>query len=154
MNSEFHPMRDFDHHGLKTLDSCRSVPISHDALDIHHCPFNAHDNTDVDQERQSGRRFFCGHGDCLKASLLFAGATFSDDDFNQSGTIEIPVIASAHDLRRAFGFRWSSQVNSMVLKELMRHASVAATEKMGSRRIGDPAFFNVSDGTRTQDRRT
>ncbi len=41
----------------------------------------------------------------------------------------IVVWASAHDLRRAFGFRWSRKVNSMVLKELMRHASVATTEQ-------------------------
>ena len=39
------------------------------------------------------------------------------------------VWASAHDLRRAFGARWSRRVNSMVLKELMRHASVTTTEK-------------------------
>jgi integrase len=39
------------------------------------------------------------------------------------------VWASAHDLRRAFGARWSRKVNSMVLKELMRHASVTTTEK-------------------------
>jgi len=39
------------------------------------------------------------------------------------------VYASAHDLRRAFGARWSRKVNSMVLKELMRHASVTTTEK-------------------------
>ena len=39
------------------------------------------------------------------------------------------VYASAHDLRRAFGARWSRRVNSMVLKELMRHASVTTTEK-------------------------
>ena len=41
----------------------------------------------------------------------------------------IPVWASAHDLRRAFGFRWSRKVSSMVLKELMRHSSVTTTEK-------------------------
>ena len=39
------------------------------------------------------------------------------------------VWASAHDLRRAFGARWSRKVNSMVLKELMRHSSVTTTEK-------------------------
>ena len=39
------------------------------------------------------------------------------------------IWASAHDLRRAFGARWSRRVNSMVLKELMRHASVTTTEK-------------------------
>lgn len=47
----------------------------------------------------------------------------------ETGQPRIPVWASAHDLRRAFGFRWSRKVNSMVLKELMRHASVATTEK-------------------------
>jgi integrase len=45
------------------------------------------------------------------------------------GKPSLPVWASAHDLRRAFGFRWSRKVNSMVLKELMRHASVTTTEK-------------------------
>lgn len=37
--------------------------------------------------------------------------------------------ASAHDLRRAFGFRWAPRVMPMDLKELMRHASVQTTEK-------------------------
>jgi integrase len=35
--------------------------------------------------------------------------------------------ASAHDLRRSFGHRWSRRVMSPVLKELMRHASVETT---------------------------
>lgn len=35
--------------------------------------------------------------------------------------------ASAHDLRRAFGFRWAMRVTPAVLKELMRHESVATT---------------------------
>ncbi len=39
------------------------------------------------------------------------------------------VYASAHDLRRSFGYRWSRKVPSMVLKELMRHNSVTTTEK-------------------------
>jgi integrase len=39
------------------------------------------------------------------------------------------VYASAHDLRRSFGYRWSRKVSTMVLKELMRHASVTTTEK-------------------------
>lgn len=40
-----------------------------------------------------------------------------------------PIWASAHDLRRAFGARWSRRVSPMVLKDLMRHASVTTTEK-------------------------
>ncbi len=47
----------------------------------------------------------------------------------EKGKPAIPVWGSAHDLRRAFGFRWSRKVNSMVLKELMRHSSVTTTEK-------------------------
>ena len=39
------------------------------------------------------------------------------------------IWASAHDLRRAFGARWARRVSSMVLKDLMRHASVSTTEK-------------------------
>jgi integrase len=40
-----------------------------------------------------------------------------------------PVYASAHDCRRAFGNRWARRVKPMVLRELMRHASVTTTEK-------------------------
>jgi len=39
------------------------------------------------------------------------------------------VWASAHDLRRAFGARWARRVSSMILRDLMRHASVTTTEK-------------------------
>lgn len=35
--------------------------------------------------------------------------------------------ASAHDLRRAFGFRWSRRVMPATLRELMRHASIETT---------------------------
>lgn len=41
----------------------------------------------------------------------------------------ITKFASAHDLRRAFGFRWSLIVPPMVLRDLMRHASVQTTEQ-------------------------
>jgi integrase len=35
--------------------------------------------------------------------------------------------ASAHDLRRAFGQRWADKVMPIVLRELMRHASINTT---------------------------
>ncbi|MCH7753080.1 MAG: site-specific integrase [Planctomycetes bacterium] len=35
--------------------------------------------------------------------------------------------ASAQDLRRAFGFRWSRRIMPAELKELMRHASIETT---------------------------
>jgi integrase len=37
--------------------------------------------------------------------------------------------ASAHDLRRAFGARWSSKVTPAVLQKLMRHSSIETTMK-------------------------
>ncbi len=37
--------------------------------------------------------------------------------------------ASAHDLRRSFGERWSSRVMPPVLMELMRHESIETTLK-------------------------
>ncbi|MGI8980019.1 MAG: tyrosine-type recombinase/integrase [Pirellulaceae bacterium] len=37
--------------------------------------------------------------------------------------------ASAHDLRRSFGFRWAQRVMPAVLKQLMRHADIATTMK-------------------------
>ena len=37
--------------------------------------------------------------------------------------------ASAHDLRRSFGERWSSRVMPQVLMELMRHESIETTLK-------------------------
>ena len=37
--------------------------------------------------------------------------------------------ASAHDLRRSFGFRWAMRVMPAVLKELMRHAEISTTMK-------------------------
>jgi integrase len=43
--------------------------------------------------------------------------------------VPVPVYASAHDLRRSFGFRWAMIVQSMVLRDLMRHSSVTTTEK-------------------------
>ncbi|MEM8946701.1 MAG: site-specific integrase [Planctomycetota bacterium] len=40
---------------------------------------------------------------------------------------EAAKFATAHDLRRAFGLRWSRRVMPAVLKELMRHASIETT---------------------------
>lgn len=41
--------------------------------------------------------------------------------------VTVAQCASAHDLRRSFGFRWSRRVMPAVLKELMRHASIETT---------------------------
>jgi integrase len=47
-------------------------------------------------------------------------ATKADDDMKRK-------YASAHDLRRAFGLRWSSRVMPAVLQQLMRHESIETT---------------------------
>lgn len=41
--------------------------------------------------------------------------------------ITVNKFASAHDLRRAFGFRWSRLVMPPTLKELMRHTDISTT---------------------------
>lgn len=52
-----------------------------------------------------------------------------DEKPAKKGNGKVPVYASAHDCRRAFGHRWARKVMPMVLKELMRHESVTTTEK-------------------------
>ena len=43
--------------------------------------------------------------------------------------ISVPRCATAHDLRRAFGTRWSKRVMPATLKQLMRHSSIETTMK-------------------------
>ncbi len=60
--------------------------------------------------------------------------------------------SSAHDLRRAFGFRWSQRVMPAVLKELMRHDSIDTTMKyyvgLNAERTADAVWeaFSVATG--------
>jgi integrase len=42
-------------------------------------------------------------------------------------SVETVKFASAHDLRRSFGFRWSRRVMPAELRELMRHADISTT---------------------------
>jgi integrase len=48
-------------------------------------------------------------------------------DERQVDGVTARKFASAHDLRRAFGQRWAAKVMPTVLRELMRHASIATT---------------------------
>jgi integrase len=50
-------------------------------------------------------------------------------DERAKGEETVRKFASAHDLRRAFGFRWSIRVMPAVLKELMRHGDIQTTMK-------------------------
>lgn len=45
---------------------------------------------------------------------------------SKSGKVKF---ATAHDLRRAFGLRWSSRVMPPVLQQMMRHSTIATTMK-------------------------
>jgi hypothetical protein len=46
-----------------------------------------------------------------------------------AGRVSPTKHASAHDLRRSFGFRWAVRVMPIVLQKLMRHASIDTTLK-------------------------
>lgn len=59
-----------------------------------------------------------------KAGII-VGARTKVNDAGKPETVH--KFASAHDLRRAFGFRWSRRVMPPVLRELMRHTSLATT---------------------------
>ena len=50
-------------------------------------------------------------------------------DERTKGKETVRKFATAHDLRRAFGQRWSGRVMPNVLRELMRHADIGTTMK-------------------------
>jgi integrase len=54
--------------------------------------------------------------------------------------------ASAHDFRRSFGTRWAKRVKPLVLKRLMRHASITTTERyyvdMDADEVADELWAN------------
>lgn len=74
-------------------------------------------------------RGVCRRLDSVSKAIVAIGkaAGVKVDEREKNGRV-VEVWASAHDLRRAFGTRWSRRVTAMVLKELMRHASVTTTE--------------------------
>jgi len=59
-----------------------------------------------------------------------------------------PKFASAHDLRRAFGFRWSQMVLPPVLMEMMRHESIQTTMAFYVGRNANAAAQQVWDAYR------
>ncbi len=90
---------------------------------------------EVPTHRRHGRVFMLkprrAHHDCITAE--FAGRVVSE--IGEQAGVKVstdPVtkavkFASAHDLRRSFGARWSNRVMPQVLKELMRHESIDTT---------------------------
>lgn len=70
--------------------------------------------------------------DLIYASLVIARigeAANVKVDERMKGSRKVVKFASAHDLRRAFGLRWSVRVMPKVLQELMRHADISTTMK-------------------------
>lgn len=68
-------------------------------------------------------------GELLARHVLKVGKTISKIG-EAAGVVTDPArrrTATAHDLRRAFGSRWSKLVMPATLKELMRHASIETT---------------------------
>lgn len=59
------------------------------------------------------------------AAIGKAAGVVVDERVSKGETVR--KFASAHDLRRAFGFRWAMRVMPAVLKDLMRHADVGTT---------------------------
>ncbi|MFO1002650.1 MAG: hypothetical protein U0936_20155, partial [Planctomycetaceae bacterium] len=53
--------------------------------------------------------------------------------------------ASAHDLRRSFGFRWAMRVMPPVLMQLMRHESIQTTQEFYVGRNAEAAADVVWD---------
>lgn len=56
--------------------------------------------------------------------------------------------ASAQDLRRSFGDRWSNRVKSITLMRLMRHKSISTTEKFYARRDAETVAAELWNTTR------
>ena len=61
-------------------------------------------------------------------SAIGKAAGVVTDQREKKGEV-VKEFASAHDLRRSFGFRWSRRVMPTVLRELMRHAEISTTMK-------------------------
>jgi integrase len=71
------------------------------------------------------------HAVCRRFAAIGEGAGIiakqkpgKDDEGNP---VTVNQYATAHDLRRSFGFRWSRRVMPTVLRELMRHESLETT---------------------------
>jgi integrase len=77
-------------------------------------------------KRRMGDGPLCGSEVGRTASKIGKAANIAVHTHPKTGKVKF---ASAHDLRRSFGFRWSSKVMPAVLKELMRHERIDTTMK-------------------------
>lgn len=63
-----------------------------------------------------------------RISMIGKAAGVVTDHREKAGEL-VKVFATAHDLRRSFGFRWSRRIMPTILRELMRHESIETTMK-------------------------
>ena len=67
-----------------------------------------------------------------------------DPETGERKSVELTKFASAHDLRRSFGERWSERVFPKILKELMRHTLIETTMRFyvgqNAQRTADAAW--------------
>jgi len=81
-----------------------------------------------------------------KAGVITATVNKPDPD-KPGRTIDVPKFASAHDLRRAFGVRWSRKFRPNVLKQLMRHASIQTTMDFYANEDADAVAAEIWTGS-------
>ncbi|MGD0896209.1 MAG: tyrosine-type recombinase/integrase, partial [Thermoguttaceae bacterium] len=62
-----------------------------------------------------------------KAGIVVNRTTKVDRETGEP--VEVVKYASAHDLRRSFGFRWADRVDTFKLQELMRHSNIETTRR-------------------------
>lgn len=70
-------------------------------------------------------RIVCRIGE--KAGIIVNRTTKVDRKTGER--VEVVKYASAHDLRRSFGFRWADRVDTFKLQELMRHSNIETTRR-------------------------
>ena len=99
-------------------DACTMAPQFQDLLET--VPEDDREGYVVNVKLSGGK--VCRHRPTVGKRISAAG--------EKAGIRVSPVKhASAHDLRRSFGLRWAMEVPSLVLKDMMRHATVQTTEQ-------------------------
>lgn len=116
----------------------RVIPITPDFADF---------LREVPETDRHGRLFLWPLSRGLSESVKTVGKRISETGKLANVATSRNKYASAHDLRRSYGTRWSFKVQPFVLRTLMRHSSITTTEKyyvsQDSDRVGD-ALYSAS----------
>lgn len=105
----------------------------------------------------SGQTFKTATSDVSKRVVAIGKQAGVVVDERMKGKKQLRKFASAHDLRRAFGFRWALRVMPAVLKDLMRHRSIDTTMKyyvgQNAEAMADVLWAAVEEGDTLGDTR-